>query len=82
MMASSGIWIAPLIERLLSRYLDGPKSETHLEDDGSNLRFADNSPHSALIMEVSKPKWIPIGRDLLKSSSLLLVAGRRKIAGD
>ncbi|KEY80958.1 hypothetical protein BA78_8837, partial [Aspergillus fumigatus] len=51
MMASSEIWIAPLIERLLSRYLDGPKSETHLEDDGSNLRFADNNPHSALIME-------------------------------
>ncbi|KAH1828387.1 hypothetical protein KXX35_006109 [Aspergillus fumigatus] len=59
-MASSGIWIAPLIERLLSRYLDGPKSETHLEDDGSNLRFADNSPHSALIMEWLEDERSPV----------------------
>jgi hypothetical protein len=61
-MASSEIWIVPLIERLLNQYLDGSKSETSLEDDGSNLRFADNSPHSALIVEVSKPNSIPIER--------------------
>jgi hypothetical protein len=60
MMASSDIWIAPLVERLLNHYLDGPKSETCLEDDGSNLRFADNSPHSALIVKVGKSNSVPI----------------------
>ncbi|PKX95628.1 uncharacterized protein P174DRAFT_138209 [Aspergillus novofumigatus IBT 16806] len=60
MMASSDIWITPLVERLLNHYLDGPKSETYVEDDGSNLRFADNSPHSALIVEWTKDDRSPM----------------------
>ncbi|EAW15967.1 uncharacterized protein NFIA_053130 [Aspergillus fischeri NRRL 181] len=59
-MASSGIWISPLIERSLNHYLEGPNSETRLEDDGSNLRFADNSPHSALIVEWTEDERSPM----------------------
>ncbi|GIK06919.1 hypothetical protein Aspvir_002572 [Aspergillus viridinutans] len=59
-MASSEIWIAPLVERLLNHYLDGPTSETCLEDDGSNLRFADNSPHSALIVKWTEDDRSPM----------------------
>ncbi|GFF27623.1 hypothetical protein IFM58399_01747 [Aspergillus lentulus] len=60
MMASSDIWVAPLVERLLNHYLNGPKSETCVEDDGSNLRFADNSPHSALIVEWTEDDRSPM----------------------
>ncbi|GFF35648.1 hypothetical protein IFM51744_02860 [Aspergillus udagawae] len=59
-MASSEIWIAPLVERLLNQYLDEPKSEMCLEDDGSNLRFADNSPHSALIVKWTEDDRSPM----------------------
>ncbi|KAF7159544.1 hypothetical protein CNMCM6106_006801 [Aspergillus hiratsukae] len=59
-MASSEIWIAPLLERSLNNYLDGSKSETSLEDDGSNLRFADNSPHSALIVQWTEDNGSPM----------------------
>lgn len=52
-MDSMADWIAPLIEGSVSSCLSKTTDTTlHVEDDGSNLRFADHSPRRALIVDV------------------------------
>lgn len=49
-MVSSGDWIAPLVLRCLSFYQQGSHNASlELEDDGSNLRFADPTSRTAVI---------------------------------
>lgn len=50
---SIGDWIATLVQRCLSFYLEGPgDADLELEDDGSNLRFTNPIPRSAVIYQV------------------------------
>ena len=54
MMESKGDWIAPLVQRCSSFYLEGRgDADLVLEDDGSNLRFTNPGiPRSAVIYQV------------------------------
>jgi hypothetical protein len=52
-MASLSAWVAPLVERCLSLYIQGQVDSSEFEDDGSNLRFASCSPQYAIILDVS-----------------------------
>ena len=51
---SIGDWIATLVQRCLSFYLEGPgDADLEMEDDGSNLRFKNPGiPRSAVIYQV------------------------------
>lgn len=54
-MGSMVNWIAPLVESLISSYLNNKVEELEIEDDGSNLRFSNDSHKHALVMDVRYP---------------------------
>ncbi|TQB76252.1 hypothetical protein MPDQ_000559 [Monascus purpureus] len=49
-------WIAPLVESLISSYLNNKVEGLEMEDDGSNLRFPNDSHKHALVVD-----WKDIG---------------------
>lgn len=54
-MGSMVNWIAPLVESLISSYLNNKVEGLEMEDDGSNLRFPNDSHKHALVVDVRYP---------------------------